>query len=68
MTIDTFVERLRANPFSESFLRGKAETMIEVYQRATTYIEAEEVMKRKIVEERHSLNKYQHHAKEDILR
>jgi len=34
MFIDAFVKGLRANPFSESVLREKVETMVEVRQRA----------------------------------
>jgi len=47
MFVETFVKGLHVNPFSESLLRDKEETMAEVRRRAITHIEAEEVMKEK---------------------
>lgn len=48
---------VNTNPFSESLLRDKTETMVEVCRRVTTYIEAEEVMKKKQAEERRPMIK-----------
>jgi len=47
MFIEAFVKGLRANPFSESLLWDKPETMVEVRRRATTHMDAEETMKQK---------------------
>jgi len=38
------VKGLRTNPFSESLLRDKVETMAKVQRRTTTHIEAEEYL------------------------
>jgi len=62
MFVDAFVKGLRTNPFSESLLRDKVETMAMVYRRATTHIEAEEVLKKIWVGKRHYLIKHHHHS------
>jgi len=59
MFIKAFVKGLRANPFSESLLQDKVKTTVEVRQRATIHMKADEVMKLKRVEERHPLVKSQ---------
>jgi len=52
MLVGAFVKGLRANPFSESLIRAPATTLAEVRNRATIYIETEEAMQRKRLEER----------------
>jgi len=47
MKVDAFVKGLCANPFSESLLRNQAESMVEVRKCASTFIEAEEALRRK---------------------
>jgi len=64
MFVDAFVKGLRANPFSESLLRERVKFMTEVCRRATTHIEAEEVMKGKRAKERRPRNKYNNSIRE----
>ncbi|XP_027915626.1 uncharacterized protein LOC114175066 [Vigna unguiculata] len=52
MLVGAFVKGLRANPFSKSLIRAPATTLAEVRNRATIYIETEEAMQRKRLEER----------------
>ena len=59
MFIEAFKKGLRANPFSESLLREKPKTIVEVLRRATTHMDAEETMKQKRFEERCTLVKSQ---------
>ncbi|XP_027916049.1 uncharacterized protein LOC114175492 [Vigna unguiculata] len=52
MLVGAFVKGLRANSFSESLIRTPAATLAEIRGRATVYIETEEAMQRKRLEER----------------
>jgi len=55
MVLEAFMKGLQTNPFSESLLRDRPETMAEVRRKAITHIDAEETMKWKRVEERRPL-------------
>jgi len=63
MFVEAFVKGLFVNPFSESLL-WIMETIAEVHRRATTHIEAEEVMKKSQAEERCPLIKCSYHLGE----
>jgi len=61
---------LRVNPFNDSLLQDRLETMVEVCRRATTHIDAEETMKQKRAEEWQPLAKFQPHSdmsREDMI-
>jgi len=45
--VDAFLKGLRANSFSESLVRIPALSLSEIRLRATTHIEAEDVMRQK---------------------
>jgi len=52
MLVGAFVKGLRANSFSESLIRTPVVTLAEIRSRAAIYIETEEAMQRKRLEER----------------
>jgi len=52
LLVDAFVKGLRANTFSESLVRIPALSLSEIRSRATTHIEAEDVMRSKRRQER----------------
>jgi len=44
MVVVAFVKGMTTSPFSDSLIKNRAKTLSEVHERATTHIEAEEVM------------------------
>jgi len=47
MVVVAFIKRMATSPFSDLLIRNRPETLSEVQERATTHIEAEEVVLRK---------------------
>jgi len=65
MLVGAFVKGPRANSFSESLIRTPAVTLAEIRNRATIYIETEEAMQRKRLEERRP---HSEHKGKDVRR
>jgi len=54
MLVTAFVKGFRANPFSESLIRQKVESLEEIRTRVGSHIEAKEVMKQNNSVEKHT--------------
>jgi len=64
MVVDAFVKGLRANPSSEFLLSNKVESMTDIHDRPSTYIEAKEEIHRKNTDERQRQGKYMDNTRE----
>jgi len=59
MVVDAFVKGLRANPFSDSLLRERPMSMMEIRERVSVHTITKEAIRRKKPSERQDEGRYQ---------